>query len=46
MQDRYILTPFFLDEYDDKLESLAQSDWLVNKPADGRTTDRGDDEEK
>lgn len=32
MQDRMILTPFFLDEPLPGLESLAASDWLINKP--------------
>jgi arginase len=32
MQNRMILTPFFLDEPLPGLESLAASDWLINKP--------------
>jgi len=32
MQNQMILTPFFLDEPMDGLESLAISDWLINKP--------------
>jgi len=33
MQNRFILTPFFLDEPLPELESLINSDWHVNKPA-------------
>ena len=32
MQNQMILTPFFLDELLPGLESLAESDWLINKP--------------
>lgn len=32
MRNRFILTPFFLDEPSPELESLAQPDWYVNKP--------------
>jgi arginase len=32
MQNQMILTPFFLDEPLSGLESLAASDWLINKP--------------
>ena len=32
MQNQLILTPFFLDEPLPGLESLASSDWLINKP--------------
>lgn len=32
MQNLMILTPFFLDEPLDGLESIAVSDWLINKP--------------
>jgi arginase len=32
MQNQMILTPFFLDESLADLESLAVSDWLINKP--------------
>jgi arginase len=32
MNNRYIVTPFFLDEPSPELESLAQPDWYVNKP--------------
>jgi arginase len=32
MQNQMILTPFFLDELLPGLESLAASDWLINKP--------------
>jgi arginase len=32
MQNQMILTPFFLDEPMPELESLAASDWLINKP--------------
>jgi len=32
MQNQMILTPFFLDEPLANLESLAVSDWLINKP--------------
>jgi arginase len=32
MQNQMILTPFFLDEPLADLESLAVSDWLINKP--------------
>ncbi|UCD77109.1 MAG: arginase family protein, partial [Desulfobacterales bacterium] len=32
MQNRLILTPFFLDEPLRELESLAASDWRINKP--------------
>ena len=32
MQNQIILTPFFLDEPLPGLESLAASDWLINKP--------------
>lgn len=32
MKNRYILSPSFLDESILKLESLAKSDWLINKP--------------
>lgn len=32
MQNQMILTPFFLDEPLDGLESLAVSDWIINKP--------------
>ncbi len=32
MKNRVILTPFFLDEPLPGLESLAASDWLINKP--------------
>ena len=32
MQNQMILTPFFLDEPLPGLESLAASDWLINKP--------------
>jgi arginase len=33
MRNRFILTPFFLDEASLELESLAQPDWQVNKLA-------------
>ncbi len=29
---RYILSPFYLDEFLPELESLAQPDWFINKP--------------
>jgi arginase len=32
MRNRFILTPFLLDEPSPELESLAQPDWHVNKP--------------
>jgi arginase len=32
MRNRFILTPFFLDEASLELEALAQPDWHVNKP--------------
>jgi arginase len=32
MQNKMILTPFFLDEPLPELESLATSDWLINHP--------------
>ncbi|MGD8256250.1 MAG: arginase family protein [Desulfobacterales bacterium] len=32
MKNRLILTPFFLDEFLPGLESLAPSDWHINKP--------------
>jgi len=32
MRNRFILTPFFLDEPSPELEELAQPDWHVNKP--------------
>ncbi len=32
MRNRFILTPFVLDEASPELESLAQSDWFTNKP--------------
>jgi len=32
MQNQMILTPYFLDEPLSGLESLASSDWLINKP--------------
>ena len=32
MHNRFIVTPFFLDEPYSELESLAQADWLINKP--------------
>lgn len=32
MRNRFILTPFFLDEPSLELESLAQPDWRVNRP--------------
>ena len=32
MGNRMILTPFFLDEPLPELESLAASDWIINKP--------------
>jgi arginase len=32
MRNRFILTPFFLDESSLEMESLAQPDWHVNKP--------------
>jgi arginase len=32
MRNRFILTPFFLDEPSPELETLAQEDWQVNKP--------------
>lgn len=42
MQNRFIVTPFFLDEQSPELESLAQPDGHVNKPAlpDGDTQRR------
>ena len=42
MQNQMILTPFFLDEPLSELESLAASDWLINKPLlpDGETQQR------
>jgi arginase len=33
MQNRFLLTPFFLDEAMPELKLLAKSDWRVNKPA-------------
>jgi arginase len=33
MPNRFILTPFFLDEPSPELEALAQPDWHINKPA-------------
>jgi arginase len=32
MQNRFIVTPFFLDEPSPELESLAQTDYFINKP--------------
>lgn len=32
MKNRRILTPYFLDEPEPGLESLAESDWYLNKP--------------
>jgi len=32
MRNRFILTPFFLDEFSLELEALVQPDWQVNKP--------------
>jgi arginase len=32
MQNRFILTPFFLDKPSPELEALAQPDWRVNRP--------------
>jgi arginase len=32
MQNRFILTPFFLDEPSPELEALAQAGWHINKP--------------
>lgn len=32
MKNRFILSPFFLDEALPELESLTTSDWLINKP--------------
>jgi len=42
MQNQMILTPFFLDEPLPGLESLAASDWRINKPhlPDGETQQR------
>ncbi len=42
MPDRFILTPLFLDEPDDGLESLARDDWRVVNPelAEGDTLHR------
>jgi arginase len=33
MPNQFIVTPFFLDEFSSELESLAQADWIINKPA-------------
>ncbi len=33
MEDRFIVSPFFLDEDLPKLESLGQADWAINTPA-------------
>jgi arginase len=33
MSNRFIVTPFFLDQPSPELESLAQPDWIINKPA-------------
>ncbi|UCF90542.1 MAG: arginase family protein [Desulfobacterales bacterium] len=33
MRNRFIVSPFFLDEEVPELELLAQSDWLINKPS-------------
>ena len=30
--DKFIVTPFFLDQPSPKLESLAQPNWIINKP--------------
>lgn len=32
MNNQFILTPFFLDQSTPELESLAQPDWMINKP--------------
>lgn len=32
MKNRFILSPFFLDETVPELESLMKSDWFINKP--------------
>ncbi|NIM94619.1 MAG: hypothetical protein GTO18_13040 [Anaerolineales bacterium] len=32
MENRYILTPYFLDEEVPELENLFQPDWVLNKP--------------
>jgi arginase len=32
MHNRFIVTPFALDEPSSELEGLAQADWLINKP--------------
>ncbi len=32
MRNRFILTPFCLDQSSSELESLAQPDWCINKP--------------
>lgn len=32
MENHYILSPFFLDEFEEKLESLAKPDWTIIKP--------------
>ena len=33
MQNRFILTPFFLDQPRDALRDVAQADWQINTPA-------------
>lgn len=33
MDNQFIVTPYFLDQPSPELESLAQPDWVVNKPA-------------
>jgi arginase len=33
MANQFIITPFFLDQPSPELESLAQPDWIINKPA-------------
>jgi len=33
MENRFILTPYFLDRHDPDLLELAQVDWVVNAPA-------------
>ena len=33
MENRFILTPYFLDRHDPDLLELAQDDWVVNAPA-------------
>jgi arginase len=33
LKNSFILTPFFLDTYEPKLEKLLAPDWILNKPA-------------